>query len=265
MAVKIKTTGEIAKQQRALRIALYGPERSGKTTFAGTFPAPVIIVPSLCQSEVTVLADLDIPCISYDTLEDAVEICKMLEKDTKNGFKKTGGFLTVIVDNMTVAYQMWLDQLDRGNANKPSFNTWGEIYRHNLAMYRILHRMQDTNIIWVAHDRVRVVQENIAGKTIETILGEFSVQGKAFTEVIAKTCMLMHTEVIRTDTKEIYRVWLKKHGIWKAGGWFTASQVAARTLDYLGSPQFGQPHYNELAEALGLPSAEEQEDEFFKE
>lgn len=265
MAITIKMSGDIAAQRRALRIALYGPERSGKTTFAASFPAPLLVLPSLCQEEAAVLGDQDIPCIFYNSLEEALEVCKFLAAEARNGFKKTGGFLTVIFDNLTVAYQMWLGELEKNPAKKASFNVWGEIHRYHLAMYKELHGMQDTNIIWVCHDKVRVVQENVAGKTIETRLGEFSVQGKAFTEIIAKTCMLMHTEVIRTETKEMYRVWLKKHGLWNAGGWFAESQKAARTLDYIGSPAHKQPHYDVLAKVLGLPSASEQEDEFFKE
>lgn len=265
MAVVIKSARDVSEKQQALHIALYGPERSGKTTFASTFPAPVILVPDLCKTEMSVLGDTDIPCIFYHTLGDALDACKMLEKEVKNGYKRTGGFLTVVVDNVTVAYQMWLDQLEKSPSNKPSFNVWGEIYRYNLAMYRILHGLPDTNIVWICHDKTRVVSETIAGKQVDTVLGQFSVQGKAFTEVIAKTCMLMHTEVIRTETKELYRVWLKKHGIWKAGGWFRESQKVARTLDYIGNPKHKQPHYDVLAKALGLASAEEQEDEFFKE
>jgi len=265
MAVTVRTTGEIAEKQKALRIVLYGPERSGKTSFAGTFPAPIIIIPQLCESEVTVLGDIDVPCITYGTLQEAVEVCEFLEKEAKNGFKKTGGFLTVIVDNMTVAYQMWLDQLEKNPSAKPTFNVWGEIHRYNLRMYRILHRLKDINIIWIAHDKEKVVQEHVGGKTLETRIGDFSVQGKAFTDIIAKTCMLMHTEVIRTETKEMYRVWLKKHGIWKAGGWFPASQKAARALDYMGLPKHKKPHYDILAKVLQLPTAAEQEGEFFKE
>lgn len=264
MTIKVKYSRDLRVDGKRIRVVLYGPARSGKTTFAGTFPAPIFLVPSLCEDEMEALDDQDVPYIMYASLDEAVEACKFLEAETKTGYKKTGGFATVVVENLTVAYEMWLAELEGKSHRNTQRDVWGEIHKVNLAMYRILHSLKNQHVIWITHDQVKIVKENHGGKETEKSYGDFAVKGNAFRNVIVKTCMLIHTDVIRTDTREIYRAWLKKNGIWEAGGRFAADRTVARALEYIGAPKHKQVHFDHLAEAIGIRTKNEEESLIFQ-
>jgi hypothetical protein len=264
MALKLKYSRDLRVADKKIRAVIYGPARSGKTTFAGTFPAPIFLVPSLCEDEMEALDDQDIPYLVYSSLGEVIEACKFLENETKTGFKKTGGFATVVVENLTVAYEMWLAELEGKSHRNTQRDVWGEVHKVNLGMYRSLHALKKQHILWITHDHVKVVKENHGGKEIERSYGDFAVKGNAFKNVIAKTCMLIHTDVIRTDTREIYRAWLKKNGIWEAGGRFAADREAARALEFIGAPKHKQVHFDCLAEAMGIRTKDEEESLIFQ-
>ena len=248
-----------------MRVVLYGPARSGKTTFAATFPAPIYLVPSLCEDEMEALDDQDIPYIIYSNLSESIEACRFIESEVKNGFKKTGGFATVVVENLTVAYEMWLAELESKPHANSQRDVWGEIHKVNLGMYRILHGLKGQHIVWITHDHVKVVKERHGqGREMEVAYGDFAVKGNAFKNIIAKTCMILHSDVIRTETKELYRVWLKKNGIWEAGGRFAADRVAARALEYIGPPKHKKVSFDVLAEAIGIRTREQEESLLFE-
>ena len=246
---------------------LYGPPRSGKTHFAGTFPAPVIIAPSLCKNELMTLGDSEIPIAFFSSTKEAIKICKDLARDAKNGFKTSGGFRTIIVDNLTVAAQMWLAELEAQDTAhfNPQRDIWGALSATILSMYRTLHALENVHVIWICHDQMRFHTQG-RGREKETVaVGDFSVPGNAFQNIVSKTCIIAHTELIATATKRIYRVWFKKDGIWIAGGWFPESRTLARNLEYIGVPKHKNVHYDVFAEALGLPSKETEEKRIFGE
>lgn len=264
MALKIYNTADLRPEDQDLHVLFYGGVRTGKTTAATTFPAPIVLVPGLCGDELMTLAGQDIPYSKFSSAAEAIQICKDLEKDKKNGFKQTGGFRTIIVDNMTVAAQMWLGEFEASAGSNAQRDIWGSLYQTIVGMYRILHGMKGVHVIWICHDTIKTYTKT-EGRTKETVaVGDFSVPGNAFTDVIAKTCIIAHTELLVTETKRLYRLWFKKHGIWTAGGWFPESMKLARELEYIGQPKHKRVHYDVLANVLGLRSCEEEEEHLFK-
>lgn len=266
MAIKLSNSDQMGGNDRDLRVVLYGPPRTGKTSFAATFPAPVVLIPSLCKEELAVLEGLDIPIYVYDTIDDFRKLAKLLEQDVKSEFKKTGPFRTVIVDNLTVAAQMFLDELDSVSVRNPQRDVWGALSNAILGAYRTLHSIKTTHTIWICHDVIKTYVEQHGREKNTVAYGDFSVPGNAFRDIVTKTCILLHTELATTETKRLYRVWLKKHGIWQAGGWWPReSRKEVSKLDYIGNPKHRNVHYDVLAKALDMPTAEQVEAKLFAE
>ena len=263
MKLNVQYTSDLVGKDPDLRLLIYGPERSGKTSFAGTFPAPIILAPSLCKSELSTLLDSEIPVVFYKTADEAVRLCKELEKEKRTGFKQVGPFRTIIIENMTVAAQMWLQEFESGNVRNPQRDIWGRLSETILQMYRTLHAIDGTHVVWICHDSLKYHIEG-EGKDKRTVAtGEYSVPGNAFRDVISKTCIVAHTELKETDLRRNYQVWFKKHGVWNAGGWFPVSRKLARDLEFIGAPKHKHVHYDVLAEAMGLPSQRQVEDILF--
>lgn len=139
-------------------LLLYGSPKAGKTWLAGSFPKAVFVACPL--SEATTLAALphakDIKVYGVDTWADLCKASLGLAKQPA-----TEEFKTLVIDNLTFAYQLCIDDLLLKQGNEViGQNTWTAANRKMTDLLdSVMLANKDKNLILVAHDRVTVVGE----------------------------------------------------------------------------------------------------------
>lgn len=131
---------------------IYGEPKVGKTTLAGSFPRSVVI--ACPPAEATSLAALpsasEIQVLGAKTWEDFVSAIEMAVRKPKNE-----DFDTIIVDNITPAYQMCVDYtVSKQSRPIISEATWTAANREMMAaLDKLFLTNKDKNVIVVAHNR----------------------------------------------------------------------------------------------------------------
>lgn len=249
------STGDAATQ-RNWKILLYGDNRSGKTHFSGTWPRPVFLVPEQCLNEMRTLADQDLVVLPFANLNECQQQIEDLVKAVAKGLKVGGRYVprTMIFDNMTSAQMLWEEEIKRTQGKtKLEWDDWGEIksmtQRAIVAMGQV-----DLHQIWITHSRSWTVSKG-AGATEER--GGFTLQGST-RDVLPNHCDLMLFAEARTisPSTTTYHLHARRRGIWPAGVRLTRIHKD-KVLTEVGP----DPHYDDLAPYLGLPSLVEEEGE----
>lgn len=135
--------------------AIYGRAGTGKTTLAGTFPGPILLID--CKDEgtdsVSDVKGLDV--FEAETAEDVEELFWEL-RDNPNGYK------TVIIDTVTQLQQMKVEELLEGkNLKGKTAGDWGTLTKQDWGtvggwMKKIItdYRSLDMEVVFLAQDRV---------------------------------------------------------------------------------------------------------------
>lgn len=246
------------------RIMLYGANGSGKTHFAGTFPRPVFIVPDLGANEMRTLADEEFPKVSFSKISECaaqtLELCRTIKADKFVGPYKPR---TIVIDNLSTMQTLFEYELKDvaiapSDKHKMSWDDWAVI-RHNVYQMLVLLHKLPVHIIWVAHAKIITVNTESGGQRTSISEGGFYLSGDTKNSVPANCDGILYADVIDRGAKRPgYYIHGQKYGIWPA-----------RVRQTPSMPLFGKigpdPHYDDLAKILGLPSLEEEEtNEFYK-
>ena len=147
MALKLKSTNELHQATHAT-VFCYGPNGSGKTHFAATWPNPLFIVPEMSTNELITVCDKD---ISFVTFKDIAELKSVVVDLVEAKQKKKLNFDTIVVDNLTTI-QMLLEEEIKADIKSDKLTTpaWGRFTGIFTYLLTRLHSL-DKHIIWIAH------------------------------------------------------------------------------------------------------------------
>ena len=131
---------------------VYGEPKVGKTTLAGSFPHAIIV--AFPVNEAMSLAALpnakDIVVLGVKTWEDLNQAVDMVIKKPR----ETGVFETIVIDNLTPAYQLcFQDVFDKQPRKIISEATWTATNRAMMDLINRVLAVRDKNLVFVAHNR----------------------------------------------------------------------------------------------------------------
>jgi len=168
-------------RQNQLRVALMGDIGSGKTTFASTFPSPLIID---FDKGLKVLEDQHIKLIPFAEQKNAYRKVMALLKDAMD---KTGPFSpgeqfadtkTLVIDGITAMSRVFKNQIMAEQGKNPTsvkekadYDTWGAL---GSQLYEVVHKTQFLDMSIVITALPRVDQNDLTGELFAT----FNTEGR---------------------------------------------------------------------------------------
>lgn len=203
---KIKPVAKIVKP---MKIVVYGRSSTGKTTFASSFPGPLLLID--CNDKgtdsVTDVKALDVlPATTYEEVKQAYW---MLESG-KHPYK------TVIIDTMSMLQEFIirkvLEEANKGDEEAGGWGTmtkkeWGEvstILKADISHFRDL----SMNVVFVAQDRVSNSDDGagdegqIAPEVGPRLMPSVASYLNAAVDVIGNTFIREQVSVIKTGMKK---------------------------------------------------------------
>lgn len=240
MAFKIGRTGDHAS--RKCTVLSFGDNGSGKTHFAATWPHPYFVVPAIASNEMKTVAGYNLPCMTFETMDDFKQGMKAIATGMKSGKIQCK---TLIIDNLTTMQMVFESELkETKNVDKLEWEQWGKFKNYFVNVMKTLHGWP-CHVIWITHTH----KENI-----------FTILGDARNFIPNNCDLILYHEARdpggRKDTQ--YIVHMRRHGQWPA------RIRRDMSIDVPFPAQIGpepSPHYNLLAPHLGLPSLEDAEAE----
>lgn len=255
MALKFESVDAISALKN-YKVMLYGDNGSGKTHFSGTWPNPVFLVHKDSVSEVRTLQGQDIAVLTFDDLRSCLKLVAELQKAIR-GRSADLPYLprTLVFDNLTVANELWMEELESAAGSKVERDKWGQLRSIISAVMRTLHST-GCHVIWIAHPSVEKVTDPVTGK--DSQVGRLAIKGAARDLIPGIVDLLLYAEATDTGSSAGvgYRVHLRKRGIWPAKARL-AQTLNSEPISCIGPKP--SPCYDLLAPALGLPSRAEEE------
>jgi hypothetical protein len=227
---KIETTG--------IKVLLYGANGSGKTRFASTWPFPVYFTPVMAKNELRSIANENIPVVLFETMADVKEQTIALGEAMKAGKIQCK---TIVVDNLTTIQTLFEVEIKaKSGHDKLDWEDWGRFTGFFVEWMTMIHRWP-VNIIWITHSDVE--------KT-------FTLRGDSKNFIPGNSDLLLYSESRDFGPKKPTGFFV--HGR-RCGQW----PARVRMADVAGRPIFTtigpDPHYDDLAVCLGMPSLSEAE------
>lgn len=171
LASRIKPVSKIEKPRSW---AIYGRAGTGKTTLAGTFPGPILLIDVKDEGTDSVSDVKGMDVLEVESSEDLEEAYWYLKENP-------GKYRTVVIDTITQVQQVKVEEFSeekgvKGNKNAGDWGTltkqdWGTIagwLKKTITDYRSL----DMEVVFLAQDRVfNVGEEESEDGTIEPEVG----------------------------------------------------------------------------------------------
>lgn len=244
-ASKLNLTSTSDCKSEYSTILLYGDNGSGKTTFAGTWPNPVFLVPGLALNEMRTLEDYDLPVVTFDTIP---ELRTQIGAITKAILRNELICDTLVVDNLT-AMQLLVEEQLKSDANKTKleWEEWGQFSSLFSLLMKELHSLP-CHVIWITHEVVKMIDNKA--------VGELTLTGKSKNFIPGFADMILRMEVV--DLKKAglkYKLHLKGHNIWNVRLRGDRDKIASLP------PELIDPCYDDLAGLLDWPLRAELEGE----
>lgn len=147
MAVKIKNTRDVGTD--GVKALVYGKAGIGKTTLMSTAENPIILS---CESGLLALADIDVPYIEIETINDAYEAYEYLTEDPQ-GMK----FKTIALDSISEIAEVMLTKLKK--ESKDARQAYGELADEMASFIRAFRDLKGRNVIFSAK-QVRITDDD---------------------------------------------------------------------------------------------------------
>jgi len=239
-----------------LRLFLYGPARSGKTTAAATFPVPLFFLPPN-EDSIESLRGRGIryyqlgeaqpgvkPVPLRDELESQIEILGAFAmKHGPQAFWQQYG-RTIVVDQLTLYSDAVMAEL-QGDREKATDGNWGQLRTHFIRLRDGLWRLP-AHIILTSGDEVKLTREGVVTRAGPKL------QGDARDFLPGSTNLLGYMEQVGgPNGSTSFMCHFKKHGPFPAGARFGARMppMSMACGDGVVTPTL----YQQLAHAAGIP------------
>ena len=192
---------------------LYGAPFTGKTTFANSFPDPLMLntdgnikfvdAPFIAlKNNVTVDGRLTKTTLAWEVFKDTISELE----------KKQNDFKTIIVDLLEDTYEycrLWCyDKMGIEHESDNSFKAWDYVRTEFLSTLKRLMNLDYENIILISHedtskditkkmgDRITAIKPNIQDKTANKVAGMVDIVARVVAEGDVRTLNFKSNEVI---------------------------------------------------------------------
>lgn len=221
-----------------LKVLLYGTNGSGKTRWSATWPFPVFFTPMMAQNELRSIANEHFPVVLFDSMAELKEQTAALGVAIQKGEIQCK---TIVVDNLTTIQTLFEVELkQKAGIDKLSWDEWGKFTTFFVEWMTLIHRWP-VNVIWITHSDNE--------KTL-TLKGD----SKHFIPGNSDLMLYSESKDNGTNKPSSYFIHGRRCGQWPA---------RVRMPDVAGMKPFTvigpNPHYDDLAICLGMPSLSEAE------
>lgn len=202
-----------------LHFFFYGASRNGKTTICGTFPRPLMIMPRIENSIVT-LAGQDIQYLYTDgrnaPLKNGVggleTIISMLEREYASN-PQTFPFDTICLESLTHYFEQFQEELTQNNKVAMDQRGWGLLAAH-MRNIQMRLRALEVHVVFTALEKL---ETDAAGHT----LGGPQLPGKT-ASMLPAACEIVGYCEAGEGVKPVYRTHFRRYRHFLAGTRFPA-------------------------------------------
>jgi hypothetical protein len=199
---------------------IYGPTRSGKTTFAGTFPRPLFLseateggYESLSEDNwddnTTPRFEANVPPIVW-TIEKQSDMVECLEKAIP--LVKSGRVKTLVIDSISFYADLYLTMLIQAQDKKDMRRAYGDLGIH-LRNLRVKPHSLGVNVVWLGLDQAPICEDNKP-----TIPGKPLIPGAQADKFMAGVGFIFHSRVDMVNNKApVYQLRTKRFNGYEAG------------------------------------------------
>jgi hypothetical protein len=212
---------------------IYGDNGAGKTQFAGTWPYPVFLVPSIARGEMRTLAGWDIPVVFFTSMADLKSQLEALGKAIE---KKQIKCKTIVLDNLTTTQMLFEDEIKvQFGVDKLDWDHWGKFTSFFVHLLTTIKKWP-VHSLWICHsDKEKV----------------FTLKGDSKNFFPGNADLLLYCDVKDMGQKGLE--WYV-HGR-KFGSWPARMRLSRAHENNAGFARVGpDPHYDDFATILGLKS-----------
>ena len=151
----------------------YGRSGTGKTTLAGTFPGPILVLDVRDRGTDSIIDVEDVMVLPINTFDDYELAYYYL-------LKNDHGYKTVVIDTLSQLQQMVVEDISQGKKKKSSkaAGAWGTLTKGDwgdvagqMKSWITNYRNLDLNVVFIAQDRTNYLDEDDDGEDIEPEIG----------------------------------------------------------------------------------------------
>jgi hypothetical protein len=230
-SLRLSKTSDLAKDA-TYNVLLYGENGSGKTHFAGTWPYPVFLVPTIARGEMRTLSEFDLPVVFFNSMDDLKAQLEALGKAIE---KKEIKCKTIVLDNLTTTQMLFEDEIkSQFGVDKLEWEHWGRFTSFFVRLMTTIKKWP-VHSIWVCHsDKERT----------------FTLKGDSKNFFPGNADLLLYCEAKDMGNKGM--AWFV-HGR-KFGTWPARMRLAKAHENNASFARVGpDPYYDDFAEILELP------------
>lgn len=273
----IITTADTSKN-RFQRWFFYGAPGSGKTHLAGTFPAPLFLVPLDSVTELQTHSDQDFTILTFAGTQEFIDACSYISNQIK-AQKLIGQYVptTVVIDNLTEIQNLFIYELCSYragvNSNKKGTSSiqdarmtqqdWGDLGRILMHARIMLHDIQaHAHTIWIGHSDIHTRKEkDERGRDMDVQEGTWLLKGAASDFIPNQCSVIAYCEVKSTAFgKPDFYVHGSRTSIWPARCQTPSGKQSFTRLGGKAKEGTITPHYNDIAPFFNLPDLTKSEE-----
>lgn len=166
----VRPVGEMTKHRDYV---FYGRSGTGKTTLAGTFPGPILLLDVRDRGTDSILDVEDVDVFEVNSFDDYELAYYHLTKNPK-------GYKTVVIDTLSQLQQMVVEEVSRGKKKKSSKSAgaWGTLTKGDwgdvagqMKTWITSYRNLKLNVVFIAQDRVSNFDDDEEGGSLEPEVG----------------------------------------------------------------------------------------------
>jgi phage nucleotide-binding protein len=152
----------VKKIKRPRSWAIYGRSGSGKTTFAASFPKPILLLDVRDQGTDSIMDEEQLDVKDIESLDDLEDVYYYLKEKPK-------AYKTIVIDTITQMQQIFMEEVSKKKRNSGRVGDWGSMTRREFGDVAALMKEWINNyrnltalgmeIIFIAQERTSTQEE----------------------------------------------------------------------------------------------------------